>query len=418
MLNQVKAKEVVTTIIRAIDIINPILKHHHRRTSIIAYHLGKSMGLSDKSLADLVIASSLHDVGALTVADKNALTQLDVHFPREHEILGASILSTYDPFYTISQIVRYHHIHFDDYMNGNYQGSDLPKESFILHLADRVEILLKTDDLALNQVSLITDTLKNLSGTLFSPEVLDHFLRLARKEYFWFDIEDFTIEELLSLIDMDLICDNSSLQSLEQLAFTLSRIVDYKSGFTISHSTGVAHVAYQLSKYYGFDDEKCHEIKLAGYLHDIGKIAIPSEILTKPSSLDTNEFNIMKSHPYYTDQILKKVKGFEQISKWASSHHETIDQTGYPRKPEKAAMSIEMQIISYADVFTALSEERPYRKALHLEATLQLLQTRFVQKFGEEIFSILKEHALELNDIRHQVQVRETQKYNEVIDSI
>lgn len=412
------AKEVIEVIVQAVDTINPILKHHHRRTAIIAYHLGASMQLPEQALADLVIAASLHDIGALKVEDKEALCKLDVLHPDEHSIIGAGILSSYQPFQRISTIIRHHHVHYDQNMSAYHNASGIPVESYILHLADRIDILMKHDELALNQVAAVKSKIQELSGSLFAPEIVQHFLSLSTKEFFWFDIEDMQIGELMSLINMNAICIDHSFPSLETLVFTLSKIIDYKSSFTVTHSVGVAHVAYELAKAYGFDDEKCMEIKLAGYLHDIGKIAIPSEILHNPSVLDATEFNIIKSHPYYTNKILKSISGFEDISHWVSYHHEKLDLSGYPYKPEKAGLGTEVQLIIYADVFTALCEDRPYRKAYHWHDAMQLIEREFVTKVGGEIYQVLKAHASKLYRLLKQVQERELLVYQAVIDSI
>ena len=418
LINKMNAKEVIEVIVQAVDTINPILKHHHRRTAIIAYHLGTSMQLPERVLTDLVIAASLHDIGAMKVEDKEALCKLDVLHPYEHSIIGAGILSSYQPFQRISAIIRNHHVHYNQNREAFHSSTGVPLESYILHLADRIDILMKHDELALNQVEAITSRIQDLSGTLFAPEIVQHFLSLSTKESFWFDIEDMQIGELMALVNMNAICIDHSFPSLETLIFTLSKIIDYKSSFTVTHSVGVAHVAYELAKAYGFDDEKCLEMKLAGYLHDIGKIAIPSEILHNPSVLDATDFNIIKSHPYYTNKILKAITGFEDISYWVSYHHEKLDLSGYPYKPEKAGLITEVQLIIYADVFTALCEDRPYRKAYHWQDAMQLIEKQFVTKVGEEVYQTLRIHACRLYQLLKHVQERELLVYQAVIDSI
>ena len=144
-------KEVISAMIKAIDVMNPILKNHHRRTAIMAYHIGVQHGLDTKSLSNLIIAATLHDVGALTVEDESALIKLDVEEPFHHCILGASMLSSYDAFAQVSHIIKNHHMHYDDYINDPLINTTCSELSLILHLADRIEILTQKDRLSLYQ---------------------------------------------------------------------------------------------------------------------------------------------------------------------------------------------------------------------------------------------------------------------------
>ncbi len=411
MLKDVKMKEILTTFISAVDLINPILKNHHRRTAIIAYHIGMTYGLKPTALSNLVVAASLHDIGALTVEDSLALATLDVENPKPHAVLGAGMLSSYKAFQSISNIIRYHHVTMDEYNESRLTGNKIPTESCILHLSDRIEILLDNDELALNQVDQVMETISRLSDDLFCPDLVDVFKAVAKKEYFWFQIDDLSMQDVLGFVDIELICAENDMASLEELVYTLSRIIDYKCSFTASHSAGVAYVAYELAQYYGMSEEKSREIKVAGYLHDIGKIAVPSEIISKPGSLDTNEFNVIKSHPYYTRQILMHIKELEEIAEWAGAHHEKKDLSGYPRKPDEKELGVEVEIIAYADVFTALCEERPYREALSLNEVMCVLAKELVGKMGVRIFNLLSLHSKEIYEGLLLVQGASEQSY-------
>lgn len=408
MLKNIAFRDILYSIIKSVDTINPILKNHHRRTAIISYHIGKAFGLEKESLTNLVLTASLHDVGALTVKDSQMLVSVDVEDPVPHSILGAKMLSSYNALNKISKIIRYHHIKYSEYE----KKKDLvPVESLILHLADRIEILLNSNDLALNQVLRVKTEIEKRSREIFDPKLVDVFMKLSEKEIFWFDIDNLTTEELLDFIDIDSIFINHDFDDLENLVYTLSRIIDYKSPFTVTHSIGVAHIAYHLAKLYGLDEEVAREIKIAGYLHDIGKIAVPSELLSKPSGLNKKEFNEVKSHVYFTEKIIGKIKGFENISKWAGTHHESLDGKGYPKALESTNLTVESLIVAYADIFCALSEDRPYRKALPLFEIKNILENEFKKKLGEEIFLILEKNMKYLDKERKMVQKEAYENY-------
>src|SRR5690606_8284531 len=113
-----------------------------------------------------------------------------------------------------------------------------------------------------------------------------------------------------------------NLDELIKLSEVFAYIIDFRSPFTANHSLGVAQVARKLAELAGFSENECKMMLIAGYLHDIGKLAISNEILEKPEKLETDEFNIIKSHVFYTYRTLESIKEFETINIWASLHHE------------------------------------------------------------------------------------------------
>lgn len=402
--------EVLLTIINAIDLINPILKRHHSRTAVLAYYIGVEHGIEGQALAELLIAALLHDIGALTVTDANALVELDVKNPEAHAKLGAGMLSAFAPFEHICDIISNHHVRYDERSNDTGEIT-IPVASYILHLADRIEILTEKSDIALNQKDRISEIINGLNGSLFAPWVVDCFNRVKEREEVWYDFDYLTSHDVLSKIDQKSVSALMEQGSIDDLVYTLSKIVDYKCQFTASHSSGVAAVSYLLAKLCDLDEPVCQSIKIAGFLHDIGKIAVPSELLFKNGKLTKEEYNVVKSHPYFTREILKRVRGLEDIVYWASSHHERKDQMGYPSKPKTDLMGIEIEVISYADVFTALCEKRPYRDQLGLDEVLEIIEVRFADVLGSKVLPVLKAHAKELHEELIATQKRSETEY-------
>lgn len=113
-----------------------------------------------------------------------------------------------------------------------------------------------------------------------------------------------------------------------------------------------------------------------------------SEILNKNTKLTEEEFNIIKSHTYYTSRILGNIKGFEIINDWASLHHERLDGNGYPFHYHHEQLSIGSRIMAVADVFTAITEERPYRSGMNKDAVLKILN------------KMVENHSLDLNIVK------------------
>lgn len=310
-------KGLITSFSKAVDVYNFLLKKHHRHVAVASYRIGQAYGLDEQSLSDLVISASLHDIGALYVEERNELIKMDVDNPYPHCRLGSYMLESFDPFKKISRILYYHHWPY--HKNGLWvpEKGNIPIESYILHVADRIDILHNPEEPFYVQKNKIKDTIISYGGSLFEPEVTKAFEKIADEDSFWLDIENLEMEIVLEeAISKELEVD-MSLELIEQFAFTISKIIDSRSKFTISHSFGVSEVAYRIAQLMGYQEEKCRKLRVAGLLHDMGKIAVPTEIIEKPDILTDAERADIKTHPYFTDLILKSIVGFEEIVEWA-----------------------------------------------------------------------------------------------------
>lgn len=150
----------------------------------------------------------------------------------------------------------------------------------------------------------------------------------------------------------------------------LAFIVDCKCDITNFHSLSVYNISCMLAKYLNIDKKEKEKIEMASLLHDIGKIAIPDEILKKESSLTKDEFNIMKQHIVYTYEILSYLN-HEDILNIASNHHEKLNGKGYPRGISE--LSISERIVAVADIFSALIQKRSYKKQFPKEQVIDIL---------------------------------------------
>ncbi|MEG3069385.1 MAG: HD domain-containing protein [Syntrophaceticus schinkii] len=121
----------------------------------------------------------------------------------------------------------------------------------------------------------------------------------------------------------------------------------------------------------GLPKDRIEATRIAALIHDIGKINVPSEILTKPGKIDENEWNIIKTHPEVGYDILKEIEFPWPIADIIIQHHERINGTGYPSGMTGEEISIEAKILAVADVVEAMSSHRPYRPALGIEKALE-----------------------------------------------
>ncbi len=143
--------------------------------------------------------------------------------------------------------------------------------------------------------------------------------------------------------------------------------------YTGGHSERVAAYVLQLSECLGLPKEMAEKVEMAAFLHDIGKIGIPNEVLNKPSCFTEKEADMMHRHPAIGYDILSKISGMEEIARIVRHHHEKFDGTGYPDGKAGKEIPFESRMLCVADVFDALTTDRPYRKRLGIEKARQMI---------------------------------------------
>ena len=158
-----------------------------------------------------------------------------------------------------------------------------------------------------------------------------------------------------------------ALTSTVEVAMTLSELRD---PYTAGHERRVAQIAVALGAELGFDEKRQEGLRAAGHLHDVGKITIPAEILSKPGKLSSIEYQLVQGHSKASYEVLKTVAFPWPVAQVALQHHERIDGSGYPQGLKGEAILLEARIMAVADIVEAMSSHRPYRAALGIETAL------------------------------------------------
>lgn len=391
---------------RALDLVNPLINNHHQRVAFIAGSLAKEAGCSETEIENVILASLLHDIGVVVEKEFHELVTVEEKYENElcHVLVGSYLLSGFKLFPELSMLVKYHHTPYGAKTNPLSDTDEIPELSYIIHLADRIDILLDRGIPALNQRKDVIKAISKGAKQKFHPEHFAAFLRLADKEHFWFDIEE---QEKYPLIKYNFHFShiNLNLDGMLDTAKLLSRIIDFRCVFTATHSAGVAAVAHKIAELAGMSENDCKAAMIAGYLHDIGKLAIPSEILYKQGKLTEEEIRTLRKHPYYTYSILNSFQIFDQIKDWAAFHHEHLDGSGYPFHLTAARICIGARILAVSDIFTALTEERPYRQGESAESLFMMLDQMAEKKeLDSEIASLVKDNFDDINKARELSQ--------------
>jgi HD-GYP domain-containing protein (c-di-GMP phosphodiesterase class II) len=402
----------------AIDLVSPVVVGHQKRVAYIALSIGAELGLPREQQEELLLAGALHDCGAFSLKERLDILRFDHENPHKHAELGYLLLQKFEPLSNIALLVRYHHVPWNEGRGHEFKGEKVPMGSHILHLADRIDVLINKQQEILGQVKGIVERIKEFSGKMFVPELVDAFISLSPKEYFWLSVVSLSIDSILSnrfrsaTIELDI-------ENLLSLAKLFSHIIDFRSRFTAVHSSGVAATAEGLARFAGFSERECKMMRIAGYLHDLGKLAVPAEILEKPAKLTEEEFNVIRSHPFYTYRILEPISGLDLINAWASLHHERMDGTGYPFHLKGQDLSLGSIIMAVADVFTALTEDRPYRKGMTSYGVLQILREMAENSaLNSYVVSLLELHFDDINSLRASAQKTSVEEYRRFLQPL
>ena len=176
---------------------------------------------------------------------------------------------------------------------------------------------------------------------------------------------------------------------------SLSQAIEAKDPYTNGHSRRVGEYACKLAERLGLSPQKVENLKIAAILHDIGKIGIDESILNKPGRLTEEEFDKIKQHPEIGVKIIKDIDFLKGASEIILSHHERYDGTGYPEGRKYKDIILEAQILSIADVFDALTSERPYRNVMTVGEALDIIEkgkgNQFESRLADTFIRMVKD---------------------------
>ncbi|PKN07881.1 MAG: metal-dependent phosphohydrolase [Deltaproteobacteria bacterium HGW-Deltaproteobacteria-8] len=402
----------------ALDLISPEVVGHHKRVAYAAVRLARVLDLPRAERTDLYVAGLLHDVGGFSIQSRLAALQFEADGVR-HAERGFRLLRKNPLLEGVAVIVRHHHTPFARFGLLPPDQDGPPRKLFlanVLCLADRLDVLFVCREGRQGNMSPteIERVLKSFSGTLFDPAFVPALVELAADERFWADMA--TTDPTAALTGSADMFDERGMTraQLMDASQAFSQIIDFRSRFTATHTRGVAEAAVCLAEKARFNAADLDQMRLAGNLHDLGKLAVPSEIINKPGPLSAQERDIMRRHPELGHAILSSVPGLEQVTDWASQHHEQPNGEGYPGGVSGRELSLGSRILAVADVFTALREDRPYRAGMGRADTLRILDDMAADNALDPLVaSLVHAHHAELNDRRLAAQTLAAEEFRE-----
>jgi putative nucleotidyltransferase with HDIG domain len=228
------------------------------------------------------------------------------------------------------------------------------------------------------------------AGHWLDPEVANAFVKLAADRAF---VADYKSPELMATLlagEPTSPSYYSTRHQLDEVIEAFATLIDIKSAWTVTHSRGVAAIAQALASHVGCDQDVVESVRRGALLHDLGKLGVPTSVLDKPGSLSAEERKVIQTHPGISEMILSETDVFRPVAQFAGAHHERMDGAGYPRALKGTEIPLGARIVAVADVFQALSVDRPYRPALSVEETLAMMESDAGKHLDPDVIAALR----------------------------
>ena len=285
-----------------------------------------------------------------------------------------------------------HGIHsLDEHWNGQGRPEGLAGNEIALYA--RIALLAQVVDIVncSDGQSAATAEVHKRSGKWFDPEVVDAFLAVAGSALFWDTLNSPDVESRVFAMEPgghEAVLDEDY---LDDIAEAFGQVVDAKSPFTAGHSARVGLYTALLGESLGLPESRRRWLKRGALLHDVGKLGVSNAILDKPGKLDESEWAAVRRHAVYTEAILGRIKIFDELARVSAAHHERLDGGGYPRGLKASDIALETRIITTADIFDAITAERPYRGAVPVEKTLAIMKESVGTAIDADCFAHLQQ---------------------------
>lgn len=276
--------------------------------------------------------------------------------------------------------------HFDGKGRPNQvRGDAIPIYSRIALLAQVVDVFHTSGGRAAALAEI-----KRRKGKWFDPRLADAFEKVASSNAFWDGLNSPDLEAaVLGMVqaEREIPIDDDY---LDDIAAAFGQVVDAKSPYTSGHSARVAQYTDLIAADLGLPLQQRRWLKRGALLHDLGKLGVSNRILDKPAALDRDEWAAVKEHAAYGEKILSRVGAFAGLARMTGAHHERLDGGGYPRGLFAADISLDTRIITTADIFDAITAERPYRGAIPIPQALDMMEKTVGTALDPACFAALK----------------------------
>jgi len=432
-----KLSELIGALSYALDITEGQPAGHCVRCCWIGMHIGRRIGLDDDQLWELYYTLLLKDLGCSSNAARICELYLtdDLDFKRDFKTVGDSLPQVLSFVFKhtglkagladrlrsvmtilrdgpaiaqdliatrcqrgaeIARLLRFPDgvangiYSLDEHFNGNGKPAKLAGEAIPVYA--RIALLAQVIDVfhtAGGRAAALVEV-RQRAGSWFDPRLVEAFEAVSANDTFWFtlaapgiDYHVFALEPAGHEVGLD---DDY----LDDIAAAFGQVVDAKSPYTSGHSARVALYTDMIGEALGLSEQRRRWLRRGALLHDVGKLGVSNSVLDKAGALDREEWEAVRQHAEYTETILGRIAAFSELAAIAGAHHERLDGGGYPRGLAADEISLETRIITTADIFDAITAERPYRGAIPVPQALEMMAKTVGSALDPACFAALK----------------------------
>lgn len=433
-----KLSELISALSHALDITEGQPEGHCVRCCWIGMHIGRWIGMSDDELWGLYYTLLLKDLGCSSNAARICELYLTddlafkrdfkaigdilprvLHFVLKHTGLKAGLAERFRSVMTImrngeeiaheliatrcqrgaeiARLLRFPETvsqgiySLDEHFNGQGRPAGLAGESIPLYA--RIALLAQVIDVfhTAGGAQAALDEIQLRAGRWFDPQLVKAFGKVADSADFWATLGDPGIIDAVLVLEPAANVVALDDDYLDDISAAFGQVVDSKSPYTSGHSARVALYTDMIAEVLGLSHERRRWLKRGALLHDVGKLGVSNSVLDKPGKLDDEEWAAVKAHAMYTETILSRINAFSELARVSAAHHERLDGKGYPRGLMADEICLETRIITTADIFDAITAERPYRGAIPIPRTLEMMAENVGTAIDERCFEALKQ---------------------------
>src|SRR5574343_333291 len=430
--------ELISALSHALDITEGQPEGHCVRCCWIGMHIGGRLGLNDDALWNLYYTLLLKDLGCSSNAARICALYLtdDLGFKRDFKSVGSSLpqvlgfvlghtglkaplserfLSVLNIFQNGGEIAQElidtrcqraadiaRQLRFPDpvaagifSLDEHFNGAGRPDQLVgrAIPLFSRIALLAQVVDVfhTAGGPSAALAEARERSGSWFDPELVCLLEEVAQDPAFWSTLSSPTLAQSVLALEPATHAVPLDDDYLDDIAAAFGQVVDSKSPYTSGHSARVALYTDLIAETLGLSPERRRWLKRGALLHDVGKLGVSNSVLDKPGKLDAEEWAAVQAHAAYTEAILIRIGAFAELAKVSAAHHERLDGKGYPKGLSGDEICLETRIITTADIFDAITAERPYRGAVPIPKTLETMAENVGTAIDPQCFEALKQ---------------------------
>lgn len=364
-MEYIRSKDIFLLMRDILKVIHPRLMDHGSRVAYMVYKMLEDKGgYEEFELADIVMLVTLHDIGAYKTEAGSAINDMLRFESRDsmaHSIYGYLFFKYLSPIKDYSRVIMYHHTDYEQLLKIDYEYKDL---AAYINIAERMDIYSTAMGSQFDMMMF-----HKQAGTRLSKEGLELFYQSAKNHDIFAKIKSGEYKrELDDIVDYMLFSNEDKKQLLEMLIYCIG----FRSESFVVDALKTVCICEEIADRMLMTEDNKERLYYGALIHDIGMITIPREIINAPRKLTQEERKRVRTHVEATRRILRG-RMDKSVAEIALAHHERGDGSGYPKKLKDFQMNQQQRILQVADTIVGLTNERSYRKPVHKDKVIIIL---------------------------------------------